>query len=155
NRRQLTGNNTAKYLGTLAAALRSVGRQRHAALVLETFVPLAEADYFNAEILRSRLEAFADRRRLTGNNAANCLSTLAEALHSVGRPRQAVLLLEAFVPLAEADYADAETLRSRLNVLVNRRELGGNNAVSCVGTLASALCATGQPRQAARVLEAF
>src|SRR5262249_25148018 len=108
---QLEDNNAANYVRTLAAALHSVGRQRQAALVLECFVPLAEADYANAARLRDRLQRFASERGLSGNNAAIYMQTLATVLGSVSRWPQAALVLEGFVPLEEADYADTVALR--------------------------------------------
>src|SRR5208282_478237 len=143
------------FVSELAQALGMVGRARQAALVLETFVPLEEKDYADAAVLRRCLERFASEGELTGSNAASYVYRLADALYFADRPRQAALVLEAFVPLEEKDYADAETLNLRLQHFASERDLEGNNTAIYVQAIAKALGSAGRARQAALVLEAF
>ena len=90
------GNNAAVYVRRLADALRLVDRPQQAVELLESFVPLIEEDYADAQRLQARLLNFVAERQLEGNNAAVYVQTLANALSLVKCSQQAALILDTF-----------------------------------------------------------
>ena len=145
----LTPNNAAHLLMSLADSLWLLDRQADEAALLECHLGLCAADYQKPAVLGARL---ASRLTvLTPNNAAHLLASLADALRFVNRGADGAALLECRFGLNAASYRRPETLGTRLTERL--AGLTPNNATHLIVALADALRPSGRGADGAALLE--
>jgi uncharacterized iron-regulated protein len=152
-KQRLMQDNAATFTQTLGDALYGVNRAADAAMVLERFVGLRREDYERPEVVGKQLDEQL-KQRLTQNNAANFLRTLAESLLGVNRAADAAMVLERFVGLRREDYERPEVVGKQLDEQLKQR-LAQNNAANFTQTLAESLLSVNRAADAAMVLERF
>jgi len=145
----LASNNAANLVQTLAAALNLVGRSDDAVTLLEGRLGLTDAHYDDPAGLGKHLQETTDG--LAPNNAANLVSTLADALRYMGRSGAAVVLLESRLGLTDAHYDDPAGLGKHLRETTTG--LASDNAASLVQSLSAALGSMGRSGAAVVLLE--
>ena len=145
----LTPNNAAHLVSSLADALRAVDRQADEAALLECHLGLKAADYPQPAVLGRRL---AERlSELTPNNRAHLLDALADALRFLGRGTDGTALLESYFGLTAGNYRRPETLGARLTERL--ADLSPRNATHLIAALADSLRPVGRGADGAALLE--
>jgi len=157
----LHSNSQATVLAVLAKAWCALPRRgcAQAALLLESYLGLSYADYADGTRMRAVLEGSPLLAELEPNSRVRILKELARALSAVpGRGDiQAALLLESYLGLSYADYADGTRMRAALEGSPQLVELEPNSRVTLLAALAEVVGrAPGRGKeQAAILLESY
>jgi hypothetical protein len=147
----LAPDNVALLVKTLADALKFVGRSAAAVVLLQGYLGLTDAHYDEPARLDNHLRETT--AGLAPDTVASLVVSLANALEPVGRSAAAVVLLQGYLGLSGADFADPAGLGKHLRETT--AGLAPDNVASLVVSLADALQKTGRTGESAHLLDTY